>query len=356
MATGKVYRAIGLMSGTSLDGEVDVALIETDGGDYIKPLDFCAVRYDARLKDIIRPCFGKREPDQAVKAAQEAVTDIHIKAVKEAGFKADIIGFHGQTITHAPEDRFTWQIGDGQRLADATGMDVICDFRSADVKAGGQGAPLLPLYHRARCADMPKPVVILNIGGVSNLTLIDTGRFFAFDTGPGNALMDDYARQHTGAGYDVDGLLAANGHTDEALIKKWLDNPYFYKRPPKSLDRNAWAVEADLKGLSVQDALATLMAFTVRSIVLAEEKQVMAHASWYACGGGRHNKALMAKLDQSLIGGIKPVEVLGWNGDATEAEGFAYLAVRSLLGLSISDPATTGAPVAMTGGTLYKVN
>ena len=354
MASNKVYRAIGLMSGTALDGEVDVALIETDGLDYVKPLDFKPFRYEDHIRDIVRSCFGKRERDAQVKKAEEAVTDIHIRAVKTSGFQADIIGFHGQTITHDPANRFTLQIGDGQRLARETGIDVVADMRQADIKAGGQGAPLLPLYHRARTANLEKPVAILNIGGVANITYIEENKILAFDCGPGNALMDDYIRLKTGCAYDRDGSLAAKGKVQEDLIKRWLDHPYFYKAPPKSLDRNAWDIERDLNGLSTEDALASLMEFTARAITHAEEKQLLAAAQWYACGGGRHNKALMDRLDKSLIGGIKPVEALGWNGDATEAEGFAYLAVRSLLGLPLTEPSTTGVPEAITGGIFYK--
>lgn len=358
MEKKKVYTAIGLMSGTSLDGEIDVALLETDGQSHVKVLDFYNHSYDIAARDEVRACFGKRAPDAQTKAAEAWVTDIHIDAVKASGFQADIIGFHGQTITHDPAAGFTWQLGDGACLAAGTGMDVVNDFRSADVQNGGEGAPLLPLYHAARIAaqGLELPVVILNIGGVANVTCVRGDKIIAFDTGPGNALMDDFSFMRTGHRYDHDGALAAVGTVHENLIEKWLDHEYFYKQPPKSLDRNQWQgiIDRDLGGVSTEDGLATLMAFTVAAIDKADTEHLHAAAQWYACGGGRHNRALMKKLNETLPGGVQAVEALGWNGDAIEAEGFAYLAVRSTLNLPLSMPETTGVQSPVTGGILSK--
>jgi anhydro-N-acetylmuramic acid kinase len=357
MAKAKVYRAIGLMSGTSLDGQVDVALLETDGRDYVKPLDFKPFRYEDSIREIVRPCFGKRAHDEQLERAEAAVTDVHIRAVKASGFQADIIGFHGQTITHDPANRFTWQIGDGQRLARETGMDVVCDFRSADVKAGGEGAPLLPLYHRARCASLKKPIGILNIGGVSNLTYIDDAEIIAFDCGPGNALMDDFIKSRTGKNYDDQGSMALKGEPQAKIIKEFLGHSYFSRKPPKSLDRDMWSMDA-VKNLSTEDGMATLMAMTTGAIEVGFKSLPKKVRNVYICGGGRKNRFLVQILEGRLpikfLGKVKPVEALRWNGDATEAEGFAYLAVRSLLGLPITEPSTTGAPEPMTGGVLYK--
>jgi anhydro-N-acetylmuramic acid kinase len=361
MAEEKVYRAIGLMSGTALDGEIDVALIETDGGSYVKPLGFYAHEYDVAVRDKVRCCFGARERHDAVDEAEALVTDLHVAAVKASGFAADVIGFHGQTITHAPEDRFTWQIGDGARLAAEAGMDVVCDMRQADVQAGGQGAPLLPLYHAARLSGVHVPAVILNIGGVANITHVnELGEIVAFDCGPGNALMDDFMRLRTGESYDHDGALAAQGQVHQGLVKGWLDHPHFAQHGAKSLDRNNWCVSDDsdmarsLEGLSDADGMATLMEFTARAIQQADIHLVRDNARWFACGGGRHNVGLMERLWNALHDGIEPVETLGWTGDATEAEGFAYLAVRSLLGLSLTQPSTTGVGKAMTGGVYHR--
>ena len=353
MANAKVYRAIGLMSGTSLDGQVDVALLETDGRDYVKPLDFKPFRYEDSIREIVRPCFGKRTRDEQLERAEAAVTDVHIRAVKASGFQVDIIGFHGQTITHDPANRFTWQIGDGQRLAKETGMDVVCDFRSADVKAGGEGAPLLPLYHRARCAGLKKPIGILNIGGVSNLTYIGYERIIAFDCGPGNALMDDFIKSRTGKNYDDQGAMAIKGAPQRKIITKFLSHDYFSRKPPKSLDRDMWSMDT-VQDLSTEDGMATLMAMTTGAIEAGFKSLPKKAHHVYVCGGGRKNKFLMDILEGALPCAVDRVEALGWNGDATEAEGFAYLAVRSLLGLPITEPSTTRAPEPMTGGILYK--
>ena len=361
MSAGKVYRAIGLMSGTALDGEIDVALIETNGQDYVRALDFYAHPYDVSVRDKVRACLGAREVNADVREAEALVTGLHIDAVKASGFEGDVIGFHGQTITHAPEDGFTWQIGDGEVLAKACGMDVVADMRQADIKAGGQGAPLLPFYHKARVSGFMDDVVILNIGGVANITHINMNDdVLAFDCGPGNALMDDFVRLRTGEAFDRDGTIAAKGRVHKGLVKRWLDHSYFTIRGAKSLDRNNWRVDGDgdmahgLADLSDADGLATLMEFTVQAIQLVETYIASERVRWFACGGGRHNNALMQRLNAVLSGGVKPVEDLGWNGDATEAEGFAYLAVRSLLGLPLTLPRTTGVAKPITGGVYHR--
>lgn len=368
MGTHKVYRAIGLMSGTSLDG-VDAALIETDGHAHVKPLGFYTFAYDPADREKIRAVFGQRDasaPD--VRAAAALLTQLHaraaeglLKQAKTSADDVDVIGFHGQTIAHDPDHRFTLQIGDGDALAAATGIDVVSDFRSADVKAGGQGAPFLPLYHRARAlADgLPRPVAIVNIGGVANVTWIGEGdEILAFDTGPGNALMDDFVMKRTGQPFDAGGALANKGHSADYLLEKLYAHPYFRKKPPKSLDRDGWDVSF-LEGLNDEDGLATLMVFTGETIVGSIEHMPEKPKAWYVAGGGRHNKALMVYIRAHLQAffrkiPVEPVETLGWNGDALEAEGFAYLAVRSVLGLPLSLPETTAVPAPMTGGRLHK--
>lgn len=365
------------MSGTSLDG-VDAALIETDGYGTVKPLGFVTIPYEPAMREALRACFGKRAYDEALRAAERELTLKHAEAVKllleshaphpnplptgERGLKVDVIGFHGQTITHAPEDRFTWQIGDAGLLARETGIDVMSDFRSADVKAGGQGAPLLPLYHRARVmADgLRRPVAIVNIGGVGNVTWIGDGPddILAFDTGPGNALMDDFIKARTGKDYDENGDMARSGHLDDYFYHQWRDDPYFKQKPPKSLDRNKWNIE-QLKDLSTEDGLATLAVFAGETIVAALGHMPKKPKAWYVAGGGRKNGHLMNYISKRLNSWpmswlrkipVEPVEALGWNGDALEAEGFAYLAVRSLLKEPLSLPSTTGVPKPVTGG------
>lgn len=374
MAENKVYTAIGLMSGTSLDA-VDAALIETDGHGFVRPLDFISIPYDEQTRAEIRACYGiKDRSDEKVKKAETIVAMEHAKAVKallqKTGRDAasiDLIGFHGQTIYHAPRDGVTHQIGDAQFLASETGIDVVADFRSADVNAGGEGAPLAPLYHWARIhsAKQDFPVVVLNIGGVSNATWLGAGAddIMAFDCGPGNALMDDWAQRHTGQRYDEDGKLAASGSARDDFVQEWLSHEYFARPAPKSMDRDQWDIaglgqlSSELNNISSADGAATFLKFTVEAIVKGVELMPTLPKHWYACGGGRHNKALMkalsARLNDCGYGKLHSVDDLGWNGDATEAECFAYLGVRSRLGEFISLPTTTNVPQKMTGGVLF---
>lgn len=366
----KTYTAIGLMSGTSLDG-VDAALIETDGLDYARPLDFVTIPYGEDIRAQARAIFGRADrtaPD--VKAVEDALTRDHAVAVgmllDQAGCKSgdiDMIGFHGQTIFHAPRDGVTVQIGNGKLLATETGIDVIADMRANDVRQGGEGAPLAPLYHRARVntANVEKPAVILNIGGVGNVTWIGPGEddILAFDTGPGNALMDDWTQKHTGARYDKDGALAAAGKPVQVFLDQWMAHDYFKRVPPKSLDRNEWDITDlgklpdGMQALCAEDGAATLLEFTAQSIMQSVKSMPQPPAHWYVCGGGRHNTALMKRLSALLPGSVQGVEALGWNGDATEAECFAYLAVRSALGLPLSLPTTTGVKEPTTGGVKF---
>lgn len=373
MKPSKVYTAIGLMSGTSLDG-VDAALIETDGYGFMRPLDFITIPYEQAVRDVIRPAYGiKDKGDTRLAEPVRVSTAAHIEAVrallKKSGRKAEeihLIGYHGQTVYHAPKDGVTVQIGDGALMAKTLGINVVDDFRSYDVSQGGEGAPLAPVYHaaRVRSAGIALPVVILNIGGVANVTWIGEGEndLIAFDCGPGNALMDDWVLSRTGARYDEDGKLAASGRVHEALLNTWLGHSYFSRKAPKSLDRDQWDIAAmgqvaeGMGSLSTEDGAATLMRFTAEGIVKSLEYMPVRPNTWYACGGGRHNKALMAALNEALNGAVESVDDLGWDGDATEAECFAYLGVRSLLGLPLSFPGTTGAPKPVSGGVLHKKN
>jgi anhydro-N-acetylmuramic acid kinase len=344
MEAGKVYRAIGLMSGTSLDG-VDAALIETDGYAHVEPLKFVSLPYDKEVKAKVRGCLGLKDPaDIRVREAALLLTLRHIEAVRKLQAKADVIGFHGQTIMHDPGNRFTLQIGDAEMLARETGVDVVSDFRSADVKAGGQGAPFLPLYHKARAeaSKLKIPVAVLNIGGVGNVTYIGEDDILAFDTGPGNALIDDHVSEVLGIDFDEGGKIAAQGNVNEKVLNALLAHPFFELKPPKSLDRNAFdAGNADV---------ATLTAFTVQSMKKALQWLPEQPKEWLVTGGGRHNAFMMRELQKALGAPVKPVEEYGWNGDAMEAEGFGYLAVRSLLKEPLSLPTTTGVPEPITGG------
>ena len=341
---------IGLMSGTSMDG-VDAALLETDGEEAVRPRAFISLPYDDREKDTIRSALGGRNPE-AVRAAETVVTEAHIRAIRRLLAKAGApqvraAGFHGHTLDHRPEDGFTLQVGDAGRLARETGIPVVGDFRSADVAAGGQGAPLAPVYHRARLAAEAGPVAVLNIGGVANVTWIGRdGGMVAFDTGPGNALLDDWCRRRTGAPMDKDGRLAARGRIHKGIVERLLDHPYFSAPPPKSLDRLSFSA-ALLEGLPTADGAATLAAFTTEAVARAPLPEPPRR--WIVSGGGRRNPVLMA----ALPGPAEPAEALGWNGDALEAEAFAYLAARRLKNLPAGFPGTTGCPAPMAAGRLF---
>ncbi|KAA0680988.1 anhydro-N-acetylmuramic acid kinase [Roseomonas genomospecies 6] len=350
---------VGLMSGTSMDG-IDAALVRTDGECRVEPLAFVTIPYEDGFRAALRSCLGGKGP---VEAVERALTDAHADAVRrllaEAGAEAaavDLIGFHGQTIFHDPARRRTWQIGDGARLARATGIAVVNDFRTADVAAGGQGAPLVPLFHRALADALPRPLAVLNIGGVANVTWIGEGvdDVIACDTGPGNALVDDWVLSGQGARYDSGGSLAGRGAVDEDVLASLLAHPYFDLPAPKSLDRDAFD-PAPVRGLSVEDGAATLTAFTAASVARIVPHLPQAPLRWLVCGGGRHNATLMVMLADRLGVPVDPVEAVGWNGDALEAEAFAYLAVRSRKGLPLSLPATTGVPQPMTGGRFHPV-
>ena len=353
MHSSEVYTAIGLMSGTSLDG-VDVALLRSDGGSYVEALAFQSFPYDEALREVLRACFGRRAHDEAVKEAEALLTGAHIEAVASFGHPADVIGFHGQTLTHDPAAGFTWQIGDGALLARETGMEVVCDFRSADVKAGGQGAPLVPLYHQALAAPLEKPLAILNLGGVGNMTYLGEGEaLLAFDTGPGNALIDDFVKERLSLPYDKDGALALQGQADEARLAGWLSEKKNKKSPPKSLDRQDWDVSG-VAALPDAAGACTLTEFTVRSVLESLKYLPARPKRFLVTGGGRKNKAIMEGLRRVLDMPVAPVEEVGWNGDALEAEGFAYLAVRAKLGLPLTLPETTGVKEPLSGGVFYK--
>jgi len=355
--------ALGLMSGTSADG-IDVAIIETDGERVTSFGPSETFPYPDDLGERLRALYGCK-PDVADPQVQDAVddlTDAHADAVitmlAQSGMmgpKIDVIGFHGQTIWHDPDNGLTVQLGDAQRLANETGRPVVFDFRSADVAAGGQGAPLAPLYHAALAADMVKPVAVLNLGGVANVTVIgpEEDAIQAFDTGPANALIDDWVRLAGHGNYDENGKLAARGRIDESILASLLEHPYFVAPTPKSLDRQAFSLDL-VSDLSPEDGAATLTAFTAhataKSVLLMTETPVR----WLVTGGGRHNPVLMKQLGEALGRPVEPVEAVGWNGDALEAQAFAFLAVRSVRELPLSLPQTTGVPHPLTGGSLFE--
>ena len=350
------------MSGTSCDG-IDAALVETDGRSAIRCGAWLSEPYDAAFHDRLRSILGGRGD---VAAVERELTERHAQAVRDLLARENIrpdevglIGFHGQTILHEPERRRTWQIGDGPLLARLTGIDVVNDFRSADVAAGGQGAPFVPLFHAALASSLPRPVAVLNIGGVANVTWIGTGatesEILAFDTGPGNAMLNDWTLRHTGQPADIGGALAHSGQVDDDILSVLLKNAYFDRPAPKSLDRDAFD-PGPLARLGIADGAATLVAFTAAAVARAQPLFPRPVDRWLVTGGGRHNPAIMVALAQRLGTTVDPVEAVGWDGDALEAQAFAYLAVRSLRGLPLSLPTTTGVSRPLTGGRLHRAS
>ena len=354
--------AIGLMSGTSMDG-IDAALIDTDGEGVVIPRGFVSMPYEPdfvrRLQDAAAHALELHAPgpNALIDAVAGELTGLHAIAVHRllaatGTTRGDIaiIGFHGHTVAHRPDRRWTWQIGDGALLKTATRIPVAFDFRSADVAAGGQGAPLAPGYHRARSGTLGRPLGVLNLGGVGNLTWFTDHDWGSFDTGPANALIDDWTSSHGSQRYDKGGAIAATGSIHQSVLTAMLDLPWFDLVPPKSLDRADFSGQA-ARGLSLADGAATLTAFTAETIRLALG-HVPPLTRLLVTGGGRHNATLMAMIADRTGVPTEPVEKVGWNGDALEAEAFAWLAVRTAAGKAISWPETTGVPTAMTGGRL----
>ena len=354
--------ALGLMSGTSLDG-IDAALIATDGERIDRIGGATTLAYGPEMRDRLRAILGRTEPDEETDAVERDLTLAHGAAVtalleREGVAAADVrvVGFHGHTVSHQPSAGATWQIGDGALLAAETGIDVVADFRSADMAAGGEGAPLAPAYHAAMASNFDRPLAVLNIGGVANVTWIGAGdALLAFDTGPGNALLDDWVRARTGAAFDANGALAGAGRVDEAALAALLDDPWFERVPPKSLDRGDFD-PAPVEALSAQDGAATLTAFTAAAVAEAGEHFPAPAIRWLVTGGGRHNPSIMAALAARLAEPVEPVEQAGWDGDAIEAQAFAFLAVRSIRDMPISYPTTTGVKKPATGGRLFKTS
>lgn len=363
-----VLTAIGLMSGTSMDG-IDVALIETDGRSHVVSGPSMTMPYTRAFRRRIGTAIGLAQSltdrhDRPGELAQieHDLTTLHANAVTEfcsATGKdlssVDLVGFHGHTILHRPSSGLTLQLGDGAALANALKTPVAYDIRAADVAAGGQGAPLAPAYHRAMLpASAELPAVVLNIGGVANVTWVGGAhhsQLLAFDTGPGNALIDDWMAKSIGATRDEGGAAALAGQADARAVAFFLGHDYFSAQPPKSLDRNAFFWDL-VEGLSPADGAATLTAMTVGAVAKACEHFPVKPRSWVVCGGGRHNAAIMRGLSGSLPGIVLTAEDVGLDGDAIEAQAWAYLAVRCRRGLEITFPGTTGASKPMTGGQL----
>lgn len=361
----KTHTIAGTMSGTSLDG-VDVAVLTTDGEAHLEPDVTHFQGYTDDERKILNAAFdaGPQITDRTdrsgiVGEAEEIVTRVHIEALRD-GINAsrqtvEYVGFHGQTIFHDPSRKLTVQIGDAQAIADALSIPVIHDMRQNDVMQGGEGAPLAPVFHGAmvEALQAEKPAIFLNIGGVANVTCVNAdGSLLAFDTGPGNALLDDLMQAEFGERMDMGGKIAESGRIHSDVLAGLLSHPFFDRKPPKSLDRRDFHTFAlnRLEGLSAPDKLATLTKFTVQAIMRAHEWFPQAPNTMIVSGGGAKNPIMMAHLQ--TVSSIVPqiASDLGWDDVFIEANAFAYLAARHLRGLPISYPGTTSVPEPMTGG------
>ena len=365
----KPLRAIGLMSGTSMDG-VDVALVETDGDRIVRQGPTSSLPYTNGERDLLRLALADAKTLSErtarpgwLKPAEEMVTSRHALAVERflehhqiSPDEIDVVGFHGQTVLHRPEARLTVQIGDGAALARRLDIPVTCDFRAADVAAGGQGAPLVPVYHRAlvEAAGFSATVAVLNVGGVANVTWVKPGvEPVACDTGPGNALIDDLMLARTGQPIDRDGATAAAGKVDAVALAALLDHPFFSAPPPKSLDRNAFSLDP-VANLTTPDAAATLAAFTAESVARALALLPSRPTILVVCGGGARNPVIMRELATRSGASVGPAEARGWSSEFMEAQAFAYLAVRARRSLPITFPGTTGVSRPLTGGIIHQ--
>lgn len=360
--TGDRIRCLGAMSGTSLDG-VDAAVIETDGESVFGFGESAYRPYSEAERAVLRAALGRWEGPE-VEAAAEIVETAHAEILSRFENVA-LIGFHGQTFAHDPRGRGTHQAGSGAILAEALGVPVVWDFRSSDVRFGGEGAPLAPFYHfaLAKFVGATAPLAFLNLGGVGNLTFVDPGfarpeaegALLAFDTGPANAPIDDLVQARLGRARDDDGALAAAGEVDAAVVARFLEHPHFYRMAPKSLDRDAFAaLSQEVEALSDADAAATLTACAAAAVMRGMEHCPSPPERLLVTGGGRHNPVMMAMIAAGCDCPVGPVEDVGLDGDMLEAQAFAFLAARVARGLPTSAPSTTGVRAAVGGGTISR--
>lgn len=372
----EMIRAIGLMSGTSMDG-IDIAMLATDGVDRLELGANLFVPYDAafrrRLETALETARAMTRRDERPGQLAEIEREIsgrHADAVEAFARNnrlsrgdVDLIGFHGQTVLHRPADALTVQLGDGHWLAELTGIPVVYDMRANDMLNGGQGAPLVPAYHAALARSLMRleasrfPVCFVNIGGISNITYVsDSGDPIAFDTGPGNALIDQWVSREGGVPFDAGGAIASEGGVVSAVVARYLGKPFFAKPGPKSLDRNDFTLD-DANGLELADGARTLAAVSAGAILKCVEHLPMRPRLWIVAGGGRKNPHIVADLRRGAEAdgaAVMLAEDGGLNGDFTEAEAWAYLAVRASKKLPLTFPTTTGCRQPVSGGVIAR--
>lgn len=370
-----VLTAVGLMSGTSMDG-IDAAILRTDGENHVEFGPTAFFPYPAAFRRAIevgleaaRTIVRREDRPGGLAALEQAITERHAEAVRSLldqapakWRKPDVIGFHGQTVLHRPHAGVTVQLGDGDLLARMAGVQVVHDMRANDMKEGGQGAPLVPAYHTALARTLPapfeamNPAVFVNIGGISNITYVGEGDPVAFDTGPGNALIDQWVTREGGVPFDADGAIASEGGVIRAIVDRYLENPFFGKGGPKSLDRGDFTL-APVEGMELTDGARTLAAVSAEAILKSVEHLPAQPKLWIIAGGGRKNPHILRDLEDGAakIGAqVVRAEDTGLRGDFVEAEAWAYLAVRSLKKLPLTFPTTTGCRVPVSGGVLAR--
>ena len=364
----KSYISLGLMSGTSCDG-IDASIIKTNGENIVEIIDkqYTSFSEDFRLnlKKLINECSSKKKIEQMNKKIKITERDFTLQnsvicntlLEKNKNINVDLIGFHGQTILHKPNLGFSFQIGDSNLLSQILRKIVVSDFRKKDIRNGGQGAPLSPLYHNAiiKSLNIELPVALINIGGISNITYISSKDIVSFDVGPGNCLIDEWIYEHTGKKFDNDGIFASSGNVEKNILESLLNNPYFISIKAKSLDIKDFNLSS-LRGLNLNDGAATLTTFTTKSIILALKKFKIYPNNIFLSGGGRKNKFILKLLQQNTNSNIRLIDALNFDGDFIEAQAFAYLAVRSYLKKNISFPSTTGVNFPCSGGKIYNPN
>lgn len=357
---------IGTMSGTSYDG-LDASIVKTDGKTIYSLGDSASLEYPKHLRGAIGSVIEGNYNTTLLLETRDELTKFHAflieRLLNNSGVQAsqvDLIGFHGQTIYHDPNASLTWQIANPALLAYKTGIDVVADFRSMDMAAGGQGAPLVPLFHSALFSSYQEPIAVVNIGGVANVTYLDHGtkQILAFDTGPGCALINDLMFKKFFKNYDDQGKIAATGSVNKAYLDHLVMHEYFASPPPKSLDRNQFSYAISyLEALADNDALCTLTHLTAKSIADSMQHLPKVPKLWIICGGGRKNLFLMSLLREYGLNAVDvdELEVLGkkLNGSYIEAQAFAFLAARAYYGLPLSLPTTTGIAQEVSGAALY---
>ena len=363
----KYLYSLGLMSGTSMDG-IDVSIIKSDGEQSIEIIDDMYLEYSNQLKSKLRKIIDKcNSKDEFTKLSKDInklekeITLCHVKAcklsiAKNKNVKIDLIGFHGQTVLHKPEEGYSIQIGDSQLLSKLTKTTVVSNFRENDILNGGQGAPLTPLYHRLILFKIKSnlPSAIINIGGISNITYVESkNKVISFDTGPGNYLIDKWVKANSKMKFDDGGILAKSGQLNENILEKFLSNSYYKKKPPKSLDVKDFHIN-DLNNLSLEDGCATLSMLTVRSICMAIINFSRIPNTILFSGGGRKNEFIIDNVKKIIKKPIHLIDKFNFNGDFTESQAFAYLAIRSYLKKFISLPSTTGVRSPCLGGQIFR--